>query len=157
MTDRHERACGLASFVLPVDGGRMLLAKHTYGYPQFWAMVGGMAEPGEDVESAARREVLEETGLQVTTDALVAVVDRGDLLITVFVGRVVGGVEQRQAAEIAELRWFDAAELGSPDVFDLVRRIGPKLLDDAGRQGLAPSSIAWPDDSRRPGWTTLRG
>lgn len=31
----------LACFVLPVRDDRLLLARHTYGYPEMWAMVGG--------------------------------------------------------------------------------------------------------------------
>lgn len=156
MIERNERVSGLACFVLPVDRGRLLLAKHTYGYPDYWAMVGGLAEPGEDLAAAARREAQEETGLDVAVGTLIAIVDRLDLLIAVFAGRVVGGVEHRQVNEIAELRWFDAHELESPDVFDLVQTIGPSILDidiDIDIDlGLRHNSVEWPDGSARSGW-----
>lgn len=149
-----ERQLRLACFVLPVRDDRLLLARHTYAYPETWAMVGGMAESGEPAELAARREVLEETGLLVTTDALAGVVDRGDLLMLIFDGRVTGGVESVQADEVAELRWFAASELADDAVFDVVRQIGPRILD--GVSGLAPSLVRWPEGHSHDGFLVGR-
>ena len=42
------------------DQGRMLVVKHTDG---FYGFVKGQVEPGESIEQAAIREVLEESGL----------------------------------------------------------------------------------------------
>jgi len=108
-------------------------------------MVGGMAEPGESVDAAARREVLEETGLEVTTDRMVAIIDRGDLVVFVFEGEVLGGAERPQEGEIAELRWFTPGELLSVAAFDLVIQLGPLL---AQPRGLVPVTIAFPDTTR---------
>lgn len=146
MNDHNERETRLACFVLPVHDGRVLLARHTYAYSDVWAMVGGMAEPGEAVDETARREVLEETGLKVTTDRMVAIIDRGDLVIFVFEGQVTGGTEQPQVEEIAELRWFSPSELLSARVFDLVVQLAPLL---ARPRGLSPVTIAFPDTTRR--------
>lgn len=50
--------------VLIEPGGRLLLIRHLTedGY-DWWATPGGGLDPGESPEAAARREVLEETGL----------------------------------------------------------------------------------------------
>src|SRR4051812_33402838 len=106
MNDRGEREARLACFLLAIRNGRVLLARHAYAYSSVWAMIGGMAEVDEPADVAAIGEVREETGLDVTADRLVAVVDRGDLLIIVFAGTVTGGTEAPQAGEIAELGWF---------------------------------------------------
>jgi 8-oxo-dGTP diphosphatase len=48
--------------------GRVLMRHRDAGapvYPNLWQMVGGIVEDGESPEEAARREVLEETGLVV--------------------------------------------------------------------------------------------
>lgn len=154
MNDRNERETRLACFVLPLREGRVLLARHTYAYSDLWAMVGGMAEPGESVDAAARREVLEETGLEVTTDRLVALVDRGDIVIFVFEGRVLSGTELPQADEIAELRWFTQDELLSANAFDLVVQLGPVLSEP---RGLVRVTIAFPDMTRQGFAALARG
>jgi ADP-ribose pyrophosphatase YjhB (NUDIX family) len=151
MNDRNERETRLACFVLPLCEGRVLLARHTYAHSDVWAMVGGMAKPAESVDAAARREGLEETGLEVTTDRLVAIIDRGDLVVFVFEGRVLGGAERPQAEEIAELRWFTPSELQSANAFDLVVQLGPLLAEP---RGLAPVTIAFPDTTR-PGFAAV--
>ena len=146
MKDRNERECRLACFVLPVRDGRVLLARHTYAYSDLWAMVGGMAEGVEAIDAAARREVAEETGLAVSTERLIAVLDREDIMIFVFVGSVLGGDESRHAEEIAELRWFAMDELPNANVLDLVVQLGPFLSTESG---LPSVSIAFPDSPRR--------
>jgi 8-oxo-dGTP pyrophosphatase MutT (NUDIX family) len=57
-------SCG----VLVTDGKRLLLGHATLS-PR-WDIPKGITEPGEDHAVAARRELLEETGLRVPEDAL---------------------------------------------------------------------------------------
>jgi NAD+ diphosphatase len=66
-------ACGLEWFprtdpvviMLITDGSRCLLAhEHRYAEKMF-STLAGFIEPGEDIEHAVRREVFEETGVQV--------------------------------------------------------------------------------------------
>lgn len=99
---------------------------------------------------AARRGVREETGLEVGTDRLVAVIDRTDLLLVVFAGRVVGGTLTPQASEIAELAWFTGPELAAAAVFEAVRLVRPVLF--GGEGGLLPAGVAWPDGRAHPGF-----
>ena len=151
------RACELAAFVLPIKDGRVLLAKMSYG-PGLWGMAGGIVEPGEGIYEGARREVLEETGLEVTTDQLVAVADRRGLLFFVFVGRVVGGQLAAQDVEIAELRWFDAdglAALGA-DAFGLSASLGIKALASDALRGFDLDYATFPDGSSFPVFSALR-
>lgn len=60
-----ERRPRPAARILLVDGrGRVLLFRFTVaGRAPFWVTPGGALDPGEPYEHAARRELLEETGL----------------------------------------------------------------------------------------------
>lgn len=146
-----QRSTGLAGLVLPLDGERVLLARHTYG-PPVWALLGGTALPDEAPDAAARREVEEESGLQVTTERLVAICDIGHLVLFIFVGRVMGGAARRQPEEIAELRWFHRDEPLDEPVFQVVPLILRSLFhgQDARGQGLSLRMVAWPDGTPHP-------
>lgn len=61
---------GVSAVVLD-DHGRLLLGRRADN--GLWAVVSGILEPGEDPAVGLAREVLEETGVDVVVDALVAV------------------------------------------------------------------------------------
>ena len=52
--------------------GRILLVKHNYGKYN-WEIPGGLSELNESAEETAKREVFEETGLEVTIGRLTGV------------------------------------------------------------------------------------
>ncbi len=54
------------------DQGRVLVLEHTYRRDVPWGLPGGWLKHAESPESGLTREVLEETGLVVTVDALLA-------------------------------------------------------------------------------------
>jgi 8-oxo-dGTP diphosphatase len=54
------RVCGVCW-----KGESVLMVKHKFGEKDFWAPPGGGIEFGESIQSALKREFLEETGLQV--------------------------------------------------------------------------------------------
>jgi 8-oxo-dGTP pyrophosphatase MutT (NUDIX family) len=69
----HRPLIFVGSVVIVLDDiGRILLQqrKHPYGY---WGIPGGLMELGESVEDTARRELLEETGLEAGTFILINV------------------------------------------------------------------------------------
>ncbi len=111
MTAAHDR------FLVGVTGlgideqGRVLLARHRFGAPQ-WRFLGGFLSANERVEDALAREVEEETGLRIEVGPVLETVTgfRWQRLEVVFAYRVVGGAE-RLSAEVAELRGFPADDL----------------------------------------------
>jgi ADP-ribose pyrophosphatase YjhB (NUDIX family) len=135
-------ACGLVIWAnsqptacaLVVDEqGRLLLGRRaTALWHGYWDTPGGFLEEGEEPLAALRRELLEETGLEVEPVAFIGGFtdrygDREDAPYTLnlyWTARVVGGVE-RPADDVSELRWFAPDELPPPDeiAFDNVARV----------------------------------
>jgi 8-oxo-dGTP diphosphatase len=97
------------------EQGRVLLARHTFGAPQ-WRFLGGFLHPRERVEDALAREIREETGLTFEVGPVLEVVTgyRWERVEIVFAYRVTAGTAAL-SGEIVELRSF------SPDALPEVR------------------------------------
>ena len=61
---RQKFRVAVAAFIFD-EAGRILLCEHTYRGYYAWGLPGGDLKKGEDIESGARREILEETGYEV--------------------------------------------------------------------------------------------
>lgn len=124
-------ACGFTAYANPAptasalvvdDEGRLLLARRAHEpYRGLWDTPGGFVEEDEHPLDALRRELLEETGLEVEpTDFLGVWMDRyGDgpdavsTLNLYWEARVVSG-EEHPADDVAELAWVAPADLPAP-------------------------------------------
>ena len=86
---------------------------HQRGDIYLWSLPGGGVEDGETWESAAVREVNEETGLNVTIDRLIGVFERPSLgdVKHVFAAHVIGGTFRISPPETIRLSWFPVDRL----------------------------------------------
>ncbi len=62
-TGIRYRACGVV-----IHREQILMVRHVHDGRDYWTLPGGGIESGETPEQAAAREVLEETGVRVTTE-----------------------------------------------------------------------------------------
>jgi 8-oxo-dGTP pyrophosphatase MutT (NUDIX family) len=98
--------------VMVVDGDRVLLIRHTY--VPGWQFPGGGVGPGETVEAAARREVLEETGCEPVGPMELFGIYHNTSTVTnrdhvaFYVAKAFERrFERKPDYEIAEIGWFD--------------------------------------------------
>jgi ADP-ribose pyrophosphatase YjhB (NUDIX family) len=133
----HCPACGSAYYansapavegVLERDGKVLLSKRGIEPRRGLWDLPGGFLEEGEHPLDGLRRELLEETGLEIEPGEFVGV------WLEPYDGRVVFGVtykatatgEARAGDDLTELRWFAPDEL--PDAGELAFSAYPEIL-----------------------------
>jgi 8-oxo-dGTP diphosphatase len=88
------------------DEGRMLVLEHTYRREVPWGLPGGWLKRGESPEAGLVREVLEETGLRVRVDALLAAEFWGDTQLDMLFRCTVESGSYRPSDETALHKWL---------------------------------------------------
>jgi 8-oxo-dGTP diphosphatase len=133
MTDQPPRHSVSVSGVIADDHGRALLIQRRDNH--HWEPPGGVLELGEPIEDGLRREVREETGLDIEPDTLSGVyknMSRG-IIALVFRCKATGG-QLTVNDEVTAFRWADE---------DTVRQLTSEAyavrLLDAMRTGTAPA------------------
>ncbi|MBM3889768.1 MAG: NUDIX domain-containing protein [Verrucomicrobia bacterium] len=108
---------------LVVKDHRVLLVRRGIEpFKDYWDIPGGFLEATEHPEDAARREVLEETGLEVRLTGLLGIYrddygDTGHVTLNIYyLAEPVGGTE-RAGSDATELRWFHYDELPDKTAF----------------------------------------
>ncbi len=95
------------------NGDSFLLGRQASWAPGRYSALAGFMEPGETIEEAARREVLEESGIQVGTIAYVASQPwpfPSSLMIG-LVGEALNHDIVIDKAELEDARWFSRSEI----------------------------------------------
>jgi NAD+ diphosphatase len=119
---RHCPSCGASHFprtdpvviVRVTDAAdRLLLGRQTRWPAGRFSVLAGFVEPGETLEEAVAREVLEESGVEVAEATYVASQPwpfPSSLMIG-FSARATGGEPYPSDEELSEVRWFERAEV----------------------------------------------
>jgi 8-oxo-dGTP diphosphatase len=124
----------------------LLIQRNESPFRGGWALPGGFVRKDEDLSAAARRELLEETGVseayleQVTTVGTPGRDPRGHVVTVVYVGLVPADRHQlRATGDAAAVRWFDVARLDKePLAFDHARLLALALAHLRRRLGEVP-------------------
>ena len=111
----------VAAAVVARDG-RVLIAQRPEGKWQAgrWEFPGGTVEPGEDEETAVRRELMEELGVRVdAAQRLMEVVhDYTDRRVAIGLWLVLRHEGEPRGLDGQALRWVAAAELYAHDLLE---------------------------------------
>lgn len=103
--------------------GRLLLARRAFEPDAgLWDTPGGFLEEGEDPLAALRRELSEETGLEIEPGSFLGAYmdtygegpEAGSVLNLAWETSVVSG-EMQAADDVSELRWFSPEDLPAED------------------------------------------
>jgi len=141
--------CGYVAFTNPrvaaviflAEADRVLLVQRRVA-PEAgrWALAAGFVDFGEPPEAAARREMKEETGLDIAIERLLELgFNDADKVITIlYEGRLLGGT-LAAADDVADARWFTREDL--PELaFDTTRSSIQAWLE--GRLGQSGADTA---------------
>lgn len=109
MTDSYRHSVSVAGVVVRDDGRILAIRRRDNGA---WQAPGGILEADERIEEGLRREVMEETGVQVEPIALTGVYKHMKLGVValVFRCRLVSGTPS-VTAEAAEVAWLTPSEV----------------------------------------------
>ena len=107
-----------AIIVLVSDGERALLGRQPGWPPRRYSTLAGFVEPGESLEDALRREVLEETGVEVSAMRYHSSQPWPfpSSLMLGFEARAAAGSAVRLDGELEDARWFTRAQLRSGEI-----------------------------------------
>ena len=122
MSDEEKEARKFSCCVIIIEDGKVLLLKRGRTapvYPSLWGFPGGGSEIGEDLEQCARRETMEETGLEVGELEYVGT-KVGQTMKNVYffkTDRCIGEIEMEKVLdEHEDYAWVPLEDLGKYDV-----------------------------------------
>ena len=104
------------SVVLRDLEGRLLMVRHSYG-SQMWSLPGGGLKRGEDPADAARRELREEIGCEITALTLIGSFSEelsGSPHTAHLFAGVLDGLPSPDRREVVEARFFPRHSLPHP-------------------------------------------
>lgn len=148
MKPKNRPLIGVA--VIVVRNGRVLLGKRKNAHGAgCWQFPGGHLEYGESVQSCARRELFEETGLTLTasrlgpfTNDLFEIEKKHYVTLFVIAERTVGNAVVKEPHKCERWDWFEWSRMPEPLFLPIVNLI---------RQNFSISFAAPAADSPQPG------
>lgn len=130
---RPSRPILSVAAVVVDDGGRVVLVRRGKAPDAGeWSIPGGAVEIGESLEAALRREVREETGLEIAVGAFLEIYERVEreadgavrfhFVVIDYRGTVTGGT-LRAGDDAADVALVDPSDLDRYGLADSIRRV----------------------------------
>jgi len=92
--------------------GKYLLVQEAKKYRGKWNLPAGGLDPDETILDGARREIKEESGVDVELTGVCQIGNRKDVFISVILtAKQIGGEITFNEAEIMDVRWFSYDEI----------------------------------------------
>jgi len=126
---KKEKSCGC----IIIEKGKVLLIQQTKGH---WGFPKGHVESGETEIETAKREVKEETNLDVEIDenkryTMEYITDKGTLKqVVLFIARKTNGNEKYQESEIKSMKWMNYEDAIKTITYDNTRELFNKILKE---------------------------
>lgn len=118
----------VGAVIFDEDGRLLLVRRVNPPSAGCWSVPGGRVERGESLPEAAAREVVEETGLTVSIEALLGVVEiAGGYEVYDYAATVTGGI-LKPGDDASDARWCSVDEVAAlattPGLIGDLRRMG---------------------------------
>ena len=128
---KYEKSCGAVVF----NGDKVLVIQQVKGH---WGFPKGHVEPGETEVETAKREIKEETNLDVEINDKYRYVEHYspkegvEKDVVFFVAKKVGGDVKVQEEEVRCTEWLLPEDAMERLTYDSSKRILGKVMDDMG-------------------------
>ena len=131
-----------------VQAGRVLLVRRdTEPLRGEWSVPGGMLELGEKLRDGVRREVLEETGIEVETGEVLEVFDsiftdalgrtQYHYVLVDYLCKPLSG-EARAGSDVSDVRWVSADALAAMGLRESIEQVVRKGLSVIAKHDALP-------------------
>jgi 8-oxo-dGTP diphosphatase len=119
------------------DGRALLIKRGSEPLKDQWSIPGGTLELGESIQEGVRRELLEETGIEVRVGELIEVFDRifrdaaGEIqyhfVIVDYLCEAING-EARAASDVTNVAWVNEEDLWNYKLSEAATRVIQKAF-----------------------------
>jgi 8-oxo-dGTP diphosphatase len=138
---------GVGALIFTRSGRRgpiLLVERGGHPLKGYWSLPGGLVETGETLEDAVRREILEETGLQIQPVSRFEIFERimrdasgraeYHYVLADYVCKVVGGT-LRAGDDVSRAAWVRRSELDNYRITEGTREVIERVYDNRDARG----------------------